>query len=810
MPVAVARYLSHTTGFTCGIPAVHPCPGGLLNWLRSRPVWGATLLYCALILVMGRHVVGSLFESVANDEGDPLLNAAILAWNATHVPGTEAWWHFPIFHPTPDSLTFSEHLVGVSVVSAPLHWLTGSALAAYNLTVLLSFPLSALAMYALVWRLTKNAPASLLAGLAFGFAPYRVSHLPHIQVLAVFWAPLALLGLHAYIEERRGRWLLLFGGCWLLQGMANGYFLVYFSVLIGLWVLWFVVLQRRWRELAAIAAAAIAAALPLAPILYRYVTVHAGHGFTRDGDEIAGYGADMAGVLCASNGLTFWAWLQVACRGEGELFAGAGLVGLCAGAAIALRRHDDPSRVTVSSPAARIAGTMLLTVGLVYLLVWLSVVTLGPWRFDIGVLRVSATTAVKPFSTALLFLILAAVSTPGARRAARRASVPGFYLGAGLLCWALSWGPEPLLMGGRALHQGPFLWLMQLPGVNGLRVPARFWMMAIICIAVLTGTLLARLWPRLARRHALALSAVAACALMMDGWTTIRTVAAPSPAPAPHLLRGGIVMELPLGDIRQDIEAEFRAVTGGWRTANGYSGFEPGYYGVLRGASEEEEDAIFIPFLPHGPLGVLVRTDAPRLIDVVKRQPGAVQVGAADGLLQYIIPQQGSAPSGAGAAREQAAPERIEGRPLRIAGLSASCSSEMLPLVLDADRTTRWHCGPQQPGQEITVDLGSIGTVTAVVTGLGLFSGDFPRRLVIDTSVDGVVWEAAREGGVSRELMEGAVRDSNALRIVLQVPARPARYVRLRQLRSHPVIYWSIAHLEVWGTTGGDGTAVSR
>ena len=39
--------------------------------------------------------------------------------------------------------------------------------------------------------------------------------------------------------------LAMFGICWMLQGAANLYYLVFFSVLIGLWVLWFVVAPRR-------------------------------------------------------------------------------------------------------------------------------------------------------------------------------------------------------------------------------------------------------------------------------------------------------------------------------------------------------------------------------------------------------------------------------------------------------------------------------------------------------------------------------------------------------------------------------------
>ncbi len=48
-----------------------------------------------------------------------------------------------------DVLAFSEHLLGLSVIATPLYWLTGNTLLSYNVTLLLTYPLCGLAMYAL-------------------------------------------------------------------------------------------------------------------------------------------------------------------------------------------------------------------------------------------------------------------------------------------------------------------------------------------------------------------------------------------------------------------------------------------------------------------------------------------------------------------------------------------------------------------------------------------------------------------------------------------------------------------------------------
>ena len=46
-------------------------------------------------------------------------------------------------------------------------------------------------------------------------------------------------GLHGYLESGRRRWLVLFAGAWLMQGLTNGYFLLYLPVLVALWLIWF-------------------------------------------------------------------------------------------------------------------------------------------------------------------------------------------------------------------------------------------------------------------------------------------------------------------------------------------------------------------------------------------------------------------------------------------------------------------------------------------------------------------------------------------------------------------------------------------
>jgi hypothetical protein len=733
-------------------------------------------VYAVVTVVLGRDVLAQLSTSVANDLGDPLLTASILHWNAFHIPWSDAWWQFPIFYPTRDTLAFSEHLLGLSLIASPLAWITGSPLATYNLTMLLTFPLTALAMCALVYRLTGHAAAAFLAGLAFGFSPYRISTLPHIQMLASFGAPLALLGLHAYVDTGRRRWLVLYGAAWVIQAASNGYALVFLSLLVGMWVLWFVVMRRQWRVLGWIAAATVIAALPLAPILYQYVTVHASHGFERSIEEMRMYSADLTAVLCAPAGLTFWGWIRVACRGEGELFPGVALSALVAAALYAAVRSRAVSRPVV------LARRVLLGVALGYGLVVASVLLFGPWDVDVAFIHASASGVDKPLLAAFTTAIAGLLIALGAHAASRAPATSSFYLFAALTMWVLTLGPMVTVVGNPTGWSGPFL---LVPGASGLRVPARFWLMAVMCFAIAAGVFLAEVLKGRRRQTVGIAVVIAAVALLGDGWTA-RIPVEPAPAPPPNsaVLEGGVVLQFPI-DLFPDAAATWQAVTGGWRSVNGYSGYAPNYYQALRLGARIGDEASVLPFLRRHGLHVLVREEGAEWKAMIERQPGVVLTGRRERMTQYWLPQRhGSA---------LPAP----GRPLRIESVRSECGTADVALMTDGDERTKWECLTDPSSHPLTIDLGDVARVGSLVHSLGPYSSNPPTRLLVETSPDGVAWSTAPPGSVLAEFIEAGVDTPGPLRAVLRFPPREARYVRLSPIDQAEDFGWFVSELEI-------------
>ena len=91
--------------------------------------------------------------------GDPLLNAWILGWDADRLRhGLSGLWTAPPFYPYPDTLAYSEHLLGIAAPLAPIYWLTGNAVLLYNVALIGSFALAGIGMAC--WRATSPDAAT--------------------------------------------------------------------------------------------------------------------------------------------------------------------------------------------------------------------------------------------------------------------------------------------------------------------------------------------------------------------------------------------------------------------------------------------------------------------------------------------------------------------------------------------------------------------------------------------------------------------------------------------------------------------------
>ena len=651
---------------------------------RLHPVWAA-LSYLTLTLVLTYPLVGQLSSALPSDLGDPLLNTWILWWNSTVLPFSEAWWHAPLFYPAADGAAFSEHLVGISVFATPIIWVTGNPVVAYNVAFLLSFPLSGLAAYLLGYELTGRRDAAWVAGLAYGFCPYRIDQLPHLQVLSSYWMPLALLGLHRYLAESRWRWLALFGVSSLLQGLSNGYYLLYFPVLVAGWLVWFLPAVHRWKRLAAVGLAWVVSVLPLAPVLWRYQQVHERFGFVRSLAEIRSFSADVTGLLSAPALLSLWGFLDPFKRLEGQLFPGLAVVIVVA---VGLTHVNWAARDRQTVVAAWLRRGLAASAIVLFMAAFVGWV-IGPWDITVLGLAIIVHSLDKPISEGLVFLVLFGLTSPVVRTAYRVKSPLAFYLLATAALWILTLGPFPTFMGQPFIVDAPYLWLMQLPGFDAVRAPARFWMIAVACLSVAAGLAFARSVPVEARWRHLALG-LASVAILADGWTTrMPIVEVPPRSRVLEQAATGPVLELPLGDPFADVAAMYRAIYHGRPVVNGYSGHSAPHYQMLAHGLERLNPDILTALSRLGVRDLLLNRDtdpADAYADYLAVHAGTQLVTFDDREALYRLPVA------------QLALSRAQGTVVRVVGLEANVDADRTSFAVDGDRETRWTTRSATPG----------------------------------------------------------------------------------------------------------------
>jgi hypothetical protein len=301
--------------------------------MHRAPV--VAVLYLAITLATTWPIVKGIARDLPGDLGDPAFVTGVLAWGSDHwmalVTGdsraASTFWDAPIFHPERVATTYSEHLALHSLLTLPVYAVTSNPVLCYNLWFLATFILSAFGIYLLVRDLTGRPGAAFVAGLAFGFAPYRISTLAHLQVLSTHWMPFVLLGLRRYLQTRNTDPLLWSGAALWAQNLSSGYYMIYFGPFVALYALVEVATRgvlrdwRVWRDLSITVAAALAATLPFAaPYLSRGGTT------ARTMEEVTAYSADLLSWLTASPMLIVWGRLQTFAKSEGSLFPGVTVV----------------------------------------------------------------------------------------------------------------------------------------------------------------------------------------------------------------------------------------------------------------------------------------------------------------------------------------------------------------------------------------------------------------------------------------------------------------------------------------------------
>jgi len=160
--------------------------------LTARELLGVALLGAVLALAMHWPLPLHMGRDIAQDLGDPLVQAWQVAWDG-HALKTRPTELFQAntFWPLPDSLAISDALVGY----APAGLIgsgTRAAIARYDALFLFAYALCFAGTWLLARELGVNRSGAAIAGLAFAYAPWRLEQEGHMHVISSGGIPLAL------------------------------------------------------------------------------------------------------------------------------------------------------------------------------------------------------------------------------------------------------------------------------------------------------------------------------------------------------------------------------------------------------------------------------------------------------------------------------------------------------------------------------------------------------------------------------------------------------------------------------------------
>jgi hypothetical protein len=197
-------------------------------------MWVAAFLYIVLTLLLAYPLSTNPARLRLPSAPDPDLFLWTLAWD-THAFTSQPLSIFDanIYYPERNTLAYSENLIGSALVAAPVMWLTGNVVLAYNVVSLLACVMCGLGAYVLARRVGVGPLGAFLCGVIFAFSPTRFFRISQLHLGPIQFVPFGLAWLHAYLDAGTKRHLHVAVACFTAQTLTSGHGAVFLAVAMG-------------------------------------------------------------------------------------------------------------------------------------------------------------------------------------------------------------------------------------------------------------------------------------------------------------------------------------------------------------------------------------------------------------------------------------------------------------------------------------------------------------------------------------------------------------------------------------------------
>jgi hypothetical protein len=212
---------------------------------------------------------------------DAILNIGILEWGYASLRSPDLrLFEWTAGFPLHNTLAATENLVGWQPFYAPLRAAGLGPVAAYNVLMFASVPISGLTTALLARQLGAPRSGAFVAGFVFAFAPFHLSQMVHLQTMAVCWAPLPFVFLDRLLTRATWRSTIGLALAFILVCASS----VYMGLFVAIGLALFIAAARvtgRCRltvpVVTRLAISAVAVVAALSPLLSRYLRFTAAH-----------------------------------------------------------------------------------------------------------------------------------------------------------------------------------------------------------------------------------------------------------------------------------------------------------------------------------------------------------------------------------------------------------------------------------------------------------------------------------------------------------------------------------------------------
>lgn len=409
-------------------------------------------------------------------------------------------------------------------------------------------------------------------------------------------------------------------------------------------------------------------------------------------------------------------------------------------------------------------------------------------------------------------VLLAAIGLAFARpRDRRTVRLYGVVALAGFL---FSLGPWVRVWGHIVTRHGPYDWLLHVvPGMAGMRVPARFAIIFVAGLSVLAGVGAMIVTARLGRRGRAIAVAGLLLAIAADGFTVPLPIerypgsGRPADRGIAAWLRArpaGAVLHLPALTFNyQELNWQYATLMHGHPIVNGYSGYDTPLQLLLRHPRSPLHDWAHYPAVVRmlralGVRYVVVHRDDYNLTQSEALEPDRTLQGlrasgqtmAETGVLDataFELEPWKAPPEDPGV--------RIGGRDLTV---TVSEGEDRGAALVDGDLDSRW-IGHQGGGSWIAARLAAPADVARVGLVLAARSvGDYPREIQVESTDGQGRSRVLYRDSPYPELIRGFIANAEYPVISIVLPPNETAILTVRETAVDPDAWWSVHELQLW------------